>query len=114
MAIAASGLQIGAENATRIGVAMWRHGSERHAVGHRRVFRDAGVVDAKRRAGPRKPPWDQCRDGFVVGEGAGILILEAREHAAQRDASVLAEPVGYGMNADAQHVTAPPEDGEGV
>jgi 3-oxoacyl-[acyl-carrier-protein] synthase II len=59
-------------------------------------------------------PWDQCRDGFVVGEGAGILILEALEHASRRDAPVLAELVGYAMTADAHHVTAPPQDGEGV
>jgi 3-oxoacyl-[acyl-carrier-protein] synthase II len=59
-------------------------------------------------------PWDQERDGFVVGEGAGILVLEAFEHARQRGAPVLAEVVGYGMTADAHHVTAPPEDGDGV
>jgi 3-oxoacyl-[acyl-carrier-protein] synthase II len=59
-------------------------------------------------------PWDQGRDGFVVGEGAGILVLEDVEHARRRGASVLAELVGYGMTADAHHVTAPPEDGEGV
>jgi 3-oxoacyl-[acyl-carrier-protein] synthase II len=59
-------------------------------------------------------PWDQARDGFVVGEGAGILVIEDLEHARRRGASVLAEVVGYGMTADAHHVTAPPEDGEGV
>ena len=59
-------------------------------------------------------PWDQGRDGFVVGEGAGILVLEDVEHASRRGGSVLAELVGYGMTADAHHVTAPPEDGEGV
>ncbi|MPZ20286.1 MAG: beta-ketoacyl-ACP synthase II [Luteitalea sp.] len=59
-------------------------------------------------------PWDVQRDGFVVGEGAGILVLEEREHARRRGAGVLAEVVGYGMNADAHHPTAPPEDGEGV
>src|SRR5258708_25041869 len=59
-------------------------------------------------------PWDEGRDGFVVGEGAGILILEDLEHASKRDAPILAELVGYGMTADAHHVTAPPEDGEGV
>ena len=59
-------------------------------------------------------PWDQGRDGFVVGEGAGILVLEDVEHASRRGASVLAELVGYAMTADAHHVTAPPEDGEGV
>jgi 3-oxoacyl-[acyl-carrier-protein] synthase II len=59
-------------------------------------------------------PWDQGRDGFVVGEGAGILVLEDLEHATRRDAPMLAELVGYGMTADAHHVTAPPPDGEGV
>ncbi len=59
-------------------------------------------------------PWDQGRDGFVVGEGAGILVLEDLEHATRRHAPVLAELVGYGMTADAHHVTAPPPDGEGV
>jgi 3-oxoacyl-[acyl-carrier-protein] synthase II len=59
-------------------------------------------------------PWDQDRDGFVVGEGAGILVLEDLEHASRRDAPVLAELVGYAMTADAHHVTAPPADGDGV
>jgi 3-oxoacyl-[acyl-carrier-protein] synthase II len=59
-------------------------------------------------------PWDQHRDGFVVGEGAGILVLEELEHATRRGAPAVAELVGYGMSADAHHVTTPPEDGEGV
>jgi 3-oxoacyl-[acyl-carrier-protein] synthase II len=59
-------------------------------------------------------PWDVDRDGFVVGEGAGILVLEEAGHAQRRDARVLAEFVGYGMSADAHHLTAPPEDGNGV
>jgi len=59
-------------------------------------------------------PWDRDRDGFVVGEGAGILILEELESARNRNARILAELVGYGMSADAFHVTAPPADGDGA
>jgi len=59
-------------------------------------------------------PWDKDRDGFVVGEGAGILVLEDLERARARGAKILAELVGYGMSADAFHVTAPPDDGDGA
>jgi 3-oxoacyl-[acyl-carrier-protein] synthase II len=59
-------------------------------------------------------PWDRDRDGFVVGEGAGILILEELQSARGRSARILAELVGYGMSADAFHVTAPPDDGDGA
>jgi 3-oxoacyl-[acyl-carrier-protein] synthase II len=59
-------------------------------------------------------PWDRDRDGFVLGEGAGVLILEEREHAFRRGAKVLAELVGYAANSDAFHTNAPPEDGRGV
>jgi 3-oxoacyl-[acyl-carrier-protein] synthase II len=59
-------------------------------------------------------PWDAQRDGFVVGEGSGMIILEDLEFARHRGANILAEIVGYGMSSDAHHITSPPEDGDGA
>ena len=59
-------------------------------------------------------PWDKDRDGFVLGDGAGVVVVEEYEHAKARGAKIYAELVGFGMSGDAYHMTSPPADGDGA
>ena len=79
-------------------------------------FNACKALSTKRGAEPERAsrPYDADRDGFVMGEGAGVVVLEAMDHALARGAKIYAEVVGYGMSGDAYHITAPSEDGDGA
>ena len=96
--------------------AMLAGGSEMATVPHRHErFRQAKAL-SHRNDNPQAAsrPWDKDRDGFVMGDGAGAMMLEEYEQAKARGAKIYAEVIGFGMSGDAYHVTAPPENGEGA
>ena len=91
-----------------------RHRGGDHPAEHRRVRRDARAVHPQRRAERASRPFDKGRDGFVLGEGAGMVVLESAEHAAARGASVLAVAAGVGYSSDAHHIAQPEPEGTGL